>query len=366
MKVAQKISFSKLPSITRRLKLGHEVTLSPDIIPLEGNVVIVEALDERATNNVLEHSNGRLGSLKQGDVIPGVFGRRRALREFSGHVPEQVAAGDVLHLLCESGVVGALDGHNESWGSPLAVRVLGAALGDDGEPLNIKQEAVPHQTDLPASAPIIAILGTSMDSGKTTAAIELIKFLTGKGLKVAAAKLAGVAFMQDPLKLQDAGAWPVMDLLDAGIPSTCNNPDDALGAALGVLAEINKSNPDLIVVEFGDGILGEYNVGHMLSSQALTQHITACIVAAGDLVGVWGAQQLLANYGLQPTTITGLAVNNQTATEYIQEHFGIPAESNQHGMPATKELLWSILSKQPAILQAATDHLALANGHVQP
>lgn len=285
--------------------------------------------------------------------------------EFSGHVPEQVVVGDVLYLLCESGVVGALDGQNESWGTPLAVRVLGAALAEDGHPLSIKKGAVPHQTDLPTSAPIIAVLGTSMDSGKTTAAIELIKSLTARGLKVAGAKMTGVAFMQDPLKLQDAGAWPVMDFLDAGLPSTCSAPSEALGATLGVLAEINKSNPDVIVIEFGDGILGEYNVGHILNSQALTQHVVASIVAAGDLVGVWGAQKLLADYGLPVTIITGRAVNNQTATDYIKEQLGMPAESNQHGMPETKALIESLLVEQLAKTTRPSPGVASANGRAR-
>jgi dethiobiotin synthetase len=50
------------------------------------------------------------------------------------------------------------------------------------------------------------IAGTSMNSGKTYAATELIKQATRAGLRVAAAKLSGVACLRDTLNMADHGA----------------------------------------------------------------------------------------------------------------------------------------------------------------
>lgn len=65
-----------------------------------------------------------------------------------------------------------------------------------------------------------------MDSGKTTVAIEVIKTLTRMGMKLAGAKLTGVAAMRDIFKMQDYGVYNSVSFVDAGISSTANIPDE--------------------------------------------------------------------------------------------------------------------------------------------
>ena len=74
------------------------------------------------------------------------------------------------------------------------------------------------------SAPIVAVLATCMDSGKTSLICKLADYFHDKDLTIAGAKLTGVAFMQDPYKMKDAGISTVMDFVDAGLPSTCGTP----------------------------------------------------------------------------------------------------------------------------------------------
>ena len=57
--------------------------------------------------------------------------------------------------------------------------------------LNIADAALPPRTSLGETAPIVMIAGTSMNSGKTYAATELIKQATRAGLRVAAGKTFG-------------------------------------------------------------------------------------------------------------------------------------------------------------------------------
>ena len=59
-----------------------------------------------------------------------------------------------------------------------------------------------------------------MNSGKTYAATELIKRATRAGLKVAAAKLSGVACLRDTLNMADHGAVATASFFDCGLPST--------------------------------------------------------------------------------------------------------------------------------------------------
>lgn len=329
---------TKVPSALRKLTIPTIVDIDEHIIPEEGAVLIAEALTDTGKNNLLEFTSGRVGFLVEGDILPVVLGKRRALREYSGDIPKHVAVGDLLYYLCESGIVGEIRGLNEQWGTPMQVKILGS-LVSNGQQVNIKDAALPQHATLEHSAPIIGVVGTCMNIGKTTAICKIIKHFKRQGLKVAGVKLSGVASTQDLDTIADAGASPVIGFMDAGLPSTCGDPEEVVAAAINVLNAANKSNPDLIIAEFGDGILGEYNVGNILQSAEIQQHICSFIVGAGDLVGAWGAKEIMHQYGVPVTIITGPAVNNDTGVQYVETHFQVPAESNQHAMPKTLKLI---------------------------
>lgn len=333
-----KIKFDKIPSLLKNVPLSNESELQETIKPDEGLVIAVQALDSEAKNNILETIDGRLGKLVTGDIVPAVLGKRRALKEYAGDIPSTLAVGNELYWLCESGLVGEIKGINERWGVPLKVTVLGALI-KNGKTINIKDFAISWKKDVIKSVPIIAVLATCMDSGKTTLICKLADHFHHNGLKVAGAKLTGVAFMQDPFKMKDAGIGTVMDFVDAGLSSTCGKPDDAIAAACGVIAEINKTHPDLILAEFGDGLIGEYNVASILTHPSLKKHIIMTIVAANDLVSAWGAKLKMEEFGLPVDVFTGPVVNSQTGVEFIEKNFGVPAESNQHSIPKTISIL---------------------------
>ena len=333
-----KIKFDKIPSLLKNVPLSNESQLQDSIKPVEGLVIAVQALNSEAKNNVLETTQGRLGKLVTGDIVPAVLGKRRALREYSGDIPSSLTVGDELYWLCESGLVGQIKGVNERWGAPMSVKALGALL-NNGKTVNIKDFAIPWKKDVIGMAPIIAVLATCMDSGKTSLICKLADHFRHNGLKVAGAKLTGVAFMQDPFKMKDADIHTVMDFVDAGLPSTCGATDDAIAAACGVITEINKTNPDLILAEFGDGIIGEYNVAAILTHPSVKKHIVMTIVAANDFVSVWGAKLKMKELGFTIDLFTGPVVNSKTGVDFIEKNFGVPAESNQHATPKTIAIL---------------------------
>ena len=56
---------------------------------------------------------------------------------------------------------------------------------------------------------------------------------------------------------QYAGSWGNRTMFsDAGLPSTTHTDNCIVPAAKGILAALNEMQPDAIVVEFGDGIMG--------------------------------------------------------------------------------------------------------------
>src|SRR5262245_14401513 len=101
------IEADKIGSATSPLHLEKAVSVvSGSVAPRAGDVVVVRALTDSATYNMLELPTGRLAKINPGDVLIGVLGRRRALKGFVGDVPASVKAGDRLHLLNMGGVIG--------------------------------------------------------------------------------------------------------------------------------------------------------------------------------------------------------------------------------------------------------------------
>jgi len=339
----KKIKFTKLSSIVKNLNLSYEEELGEMIIPEEGGVIAVEALSHEGKNNAFEHLSGRLGKLFQKDIIPAVLGQRKALKEYSGKIPNVINPGDELYFLCESGLVGEIQGFNESWGQPMKVKVIGSVI-KNGKQLNIKDFDIDSKDTIENSAPIIAIVGTSMDCGKTTMICKSAEHFKSNGDKIARAKRTGVAFMQDPLKMIDAGIHPVIDFVDAGLPSTCGDSKKAINAAISVIKKVNNSKPHAIIAEFGDGIMGEYNVSNILKNEWFHKQIKVLIVSANDLTGVWGAKQIINSMGLKIDLITGPVANNLTGVDYIEKNINIPAESNLHKIPKTLVMINKIIN----------------------
>ena len=216
-----------------------------------GDAVVVRALTDSATYNQLELPSGRLAKVNPGDVLVGALGSRRALKGFVGDVPERVGEGDRLHLLNMGGVVGCCTGHHSSLSDAIEVEVIGFVAGEDSRVRNIADAALPPRGTLPAAcAPLVIVAGACMNSGKTYAAVEIVRQASRAGMRAAAAKLSGVACLRDTLHMADHGAVAVASFLDAGLPSTVGVGDLA-PVAKAIIARLSECAPDLIVIELG-------------------------------------------------------------------------------------------------------------------
>ena len=319
------IEVDKIGSATSPLGLQKTVAIV-DVAesPRAGDVIVVRALTDSATYNMLELPTGRLAKINPGDLLLGVLGQRRALKGFVGNVPLRVYMGDELHLLNMGGVIGCCTGHHSSLGDAIKVEVIGLGCDENGRVINIGDAALPMLDSLGECAPLVMIAGTSMNSGKTLAATELIKQATRAGLRVAAGKLSGVACLRDTLNMGDHGAIATASFLDCGLPSTVDAGDLA-PVAKAIIARLNESEPDLIVIEMGDGVLGGYSVESVFDDAELREATAANVFCAADYVGAWGGIELLARRGIRVDLIAGSVTDSQMGQDYIEREFGIPA-----------------------------------------
>jgi hypothetical protein len=319
------IEADKIGSATSPLRLGRSLKIIPaNGAPRAGDVVVVRVLTDNATYNMLELPTGRLAKVNPGDVVVGVLGRRRALKGFVGDVPEAIKAGDMLHLLNLGGVIGKCSGHHSSLNDAIQVEVIGLATNGGEATMNIADVALPLRERLGPTAPIVVIAGACMNSGKTYAATELIQLGTRAGLRVAAAKLSGVACLRDTLNMSDHGAIATASFLDCGLPSTVDMADLA-PVAKAIIARLNESKPDLIVVELGDGILGGYSVESVFEDEEMRAAMTALIFCAADYVAAWGGIELFRRRGIQVDLVAGSVTDSKMGEDYIEREFNVPA-----------------------------------------
>ncbi len=330
----------KIGSATSPLNLTRKVSvIDENSTPKVGDVVVVRALSESVTYGNLELPTGRLAKINKNDVLLGVLGKRRALKGFVGDVPGSIKAGDKLHLLNMGGVIGVCLGHHSSLSDAIEVEVLGIGVDDsefgnadfgfeseNQKPkiLNIADNALQPTNFLEKSAPVIIVAGTCMNSGKTVAATEIIKQAAHAGLKVAGAKMSGVAALRDTLNMQDCGATATASFLDCGLPSTVDY-GDLSPVAKAILNHLNGSQPDLIVVELGDGIVGGYAVDSLLKDAEIKNATQSFVFCAGDYVGVVGGIQILKNLGIEIDVVAGSVTDSQMGEDFVQNEFGINA-----------------------------------------
>jgi hypothetical protein len=322
------VRVDKVASATVNLGLTQELEITKNCEARAGNVVIVRTITDNATYNTLELVTGRMAKINPGDIIAGVLGYRRALKGFIGDVPKSIKAGDRLHVLNLGGLVGECTGHHHSLSGAIEVEVIGMPVRN-GKILNIAENAIEPLASATITSPIVLVAGTCMNSGKTYAATEIIKHLARAGMRVAAAKLSGVACLRDTLNMQDHGAVKTMSFLDCGLPSTVNVSNLA-PIAKGVIAELCKTEPDCIVIEMGDGILGGYGVDTIFSDEELMQATAALVFCASDFVGAWGGRELLAKHGVKIDVVSGAVTDSKMGAEYVQTELELEAANAVH------------------------------------
>lgn len=344
----QVLQADKIGSATSPLGLTKTVSvIVENNSPKAGDVVVVKALSESVTYGNLELPNGRLAKINRNDVLIGVLGKRRALKGFVGDVPESVKVGDKLHLLNMGGVIGICKGQHSSLSDAIEVEVLGLVQSPKSKAqspivLNIGDNALKPTESLKPSAPVIIVAGTCMNSGKTVAATEIIKQAHHAGLKVAGAKMSGVAALRDTLNMEDHGAFVTASFLDCGLPSTVDYGDLA-PVAKSILNHLNSFEPDLIVVELGDGIVGGYAVDSVLKDTEIKKAISSFVFCAGDYVGVVGGIAVLKSLGIQINVIAGSVTDSQMGEDFVEEQYKIKAgNARRNGLR-----LFEILNLEP-------------------
>ncbi len=334
------IIVDKIASVVQACGLSHELRVATDIPCEEGVVLAVEVLTNKATYNTLELVSGRMAKVAKGDIVVGALGHRRALFGYSGHLPTKLVPGDVIQMLNIGGVLGVCDSANPERGRPFDCRVLGVVLHFPflGERIGVPARVGSRKLDYAATTdtrgvPVVALAGTCMEAGKTAAACAIVARMRHRGLTVDAFKATGVSLRRDILAMEDAGARRSMIFTDFGVVTTTASTGPALTRTM--LTEMAAGEPDVIVFELGDGLLGAYGVESILMADDIRSALTGVVLSANDPVAAWGGVKLLRErFKVEPCVVTGPATDNAVGVEIIREQMGAAAFNAMTSGPA--------------------------------
>jgi hypothetical protein len=291
--------------VTRLLSPDLPIVWSPVGEVTAGDLLLCEVV-RTGLHGRVETDSGSRRKLYAGDRIVCAVANR-----YATSLLEAVAKidGDHADMISASGLCGRVVAHTQKASSPTSLRVLGQAFVDD-RPLNLR--SLPRA----AAGPVvreprwIVVVGSAMDSGKTTACSAIIRGLVEKGHKVGAAKVTGTASGRDFGSFRDAGANPVLDFLDAGFASTAGcDLADLLDVTEHSAAHLRAAGVDCAVIEIADGLLQP-------ETRTLLEHLQRImpdpevVVTVRESMSAVGAVEMLGALGYRVAAVSGLLTNS--------------------------------------------------------
>lgn len=288
--------------------------------PRAGDLVLAEVTKLRQHRR-LELPDGRRAELFVGDEIVVCYANRYAPDQFEAEVPADLGA---CHLVAGGGVASRMLSRHETMKPATEIRPLGL-LGDRrGQPLNVLNWALPSVLPPSRRPATLAVTGSSMNAGKTTACAHLIQGLKRSGRRVGAAKVTGTGSGGDTWLMRDAGADLVLDFVDAGYASTYRLPADKVCAILRELtATLAVAGVDAIVLEVADGLYQD-ETSSLLRSPAFAGTVATVLFAAGDAMGSAAGVEWLRRHDLPVTGVTGCLTRSPLAMREAELATGLP------------------------------------------
>jgi hypothetical protein len=347
---------------TRAVPLEEMARVTPMYAqPRIGDLVLAEVLD-LGRHNRMEVRTGVTMYLFPGDHIVGAFGNRYATDQYEGYLPRRPV--EVCDLLSVGGVLGEVASQHASMVDPTRLRILGLVSDKHELPINQRAFGLPSHAaseGLQSSAEVILVVGSSMNSGKTTTAGTLARALSRANFSVAAGKVTGTAAGKDGRFYEACGAKPVLDFTSAGYPSTYMLAlEELLGVYESILGNLRASDPDYIILEIADGIF-QRETRMLLESAEFRRSADHVFFAASDSLSAESGVRSIREYGLPLRATAGSVTQSPLASREAEEALGMPCMSIERIMDGT---LREVLGTGRALQWSARDDVFAPTGEV--
>lgn len=261
-------------------------------------------------------------------LIAPLVGRESSLGHSSVLPREGIAIGSTIDYISTGGGLGVSPDNPPGKGDPSKVKVLGLLRYSSGDVAKAQDFA----KDLPSAdklKPVIIVVGSKSDAGKTTVCIDILKSLASAGRRVGVAKASGTAQRMEIEELA-VHANEALDTADAGMPTTYlpSQEDDewakfthrqSILAAEMNLRALSVSN-EVILVEFGGDLLSA-SVPEILGNPARLNIVAVIMVAESATAAIGMETKLLrisSTYAGIPYYIVGPTANLRANRNRVQ------------------------------------------------
>lgn len=354
---------SKIAYSCRRIDFEKAHTLVTDERqPASGDVVLCE-VEQLGRLTKLELRNGRRAHIFPGDRIVLCYGDRYAPDYYEAIVPAPMRP---CNLAATGGIAGRLiSRHEKASSAPTLLQPLGMIADKAGNILNLMDFSLRPTGPGSGKPLVLMVMGTAMNSGKTTVASSLVRGLVNAGLKAGAAKVTGTGSGPDSWLMKDCGAEPVLDMVDAGLASTYKQPTGRIAGAIRLLRDhLAKSGAGAIVLEVADGLyheetqalLGIASPATRAGHNHLAELADGVVFAASDAMGARTGVDMLRHAGMPILAVAGMLTRSPLAVREAKENIGLPVLSREvlsapGVLPLIRQMLASQSRRKIATLQ---------------
>lgn len=304
-----------------------EIVRRANMVPRSGDVVIAN-VTELGKHTRLQSPVSRRQLMFVGQEIMVAYGHRYAPDQFLAHVPDNLGP---CQLVAGGGVASEVIEQHASIDKATQLEPVGLLMRQgkvvnllDFAPLSIENES-PQAAQIDAPRPpVIAVLGTSMNSGKSTTLGCLVNGLVNSGMQVAAGKATGTGAGNDPNLFTDAGAFSVCDFTDFGFPTTYRLDYETVRDLLvAMIREQSATEAGTVVIEIADGLFqGETSC--LLRDPIFTAQVDRVLFSAQDALGAQAGERILLDAGLDLAAVSGVVTASPLAAKEAQAQLSTP------------------------------------------
>lgn len=306
---------------TRRVPMEAMKTLvGGSVRPRTGDVVLAQ-VTRIGNHRHLERDTGRRSVLHVDDLLVLAYADRYATDQYESYVPTSLRS---THLVASGGIASHAVTRSNRVKNPTDIQPLGLIGDAAGRPLNLEDFALPR-IPVPAELPpTIAVLGTAMNSGKTTTIHYLVHGLAKAGARPGTTKVTGTGAGNDYWVMLDAGGHRMLDFTDAGLSSTFRHSIPRLeDATEQLVSHLAADGSGVIFVEIADGVFQEQN-RHLIRSARLHRLIDKVVFAASDAMGAALGVQTLTDAGFDVVAVSGSLTRSPLAVRESEQALGLP------------------------------------------
>ncbi len=265
-------------------------------------------------------TNNKKLRIYDGDQFVGVFGNRYATDALEG----EVISLENLSLLTAAGMAGTVKSKHRGFGKTTDVEFVGYLSDDDGRRVNLKELKFQKTDAVAKPKNLVIVVGTGMNSGKTTSARLLIKSLSDRKLRVAACKLTGSVSNRDQDEMRSAAAAITIDFSDYGFPSTYLCPrQELLDLFNTMISDLLKADPDIIVMEIADGVL-QRETAMLIEDPSIKDVTRGIILSADSSTSALYATEVLKKAGHSIVAVTGSITSAPLFVKEFKQSSDIP------------------------------------------